>query len=164
MDARTPQPPLYLDAEIRPHRSLTLRGALLLFAPLVAANLAIGAFAVALRAPLVPPFLGLDVLAVGLALYISFRSARSTERVRVTADIIQVSRGRPGRARTIWTTPALFTRVDILDPGKHVVRVRLSCKGRQLDVASALGPVEREAFGRELQDALRSARGERWRS
>jgi uncharacterized membrane protein len=164
MDARTPSPPFHLDVELRPHRSLSPRGALLLLVPLAAVNLGFAAFFLVLGAPIVPPFLGLDVAAVALALWLSFRSARSVEQVRVTADILQVARGRSGRTRTVWTSPTLFTRVDILEPGKHAVRVRLSCKGRQLDVGNAMSPVEREAFGQDLQAALRSARGERWRS
>jgi uncharacterized membrane protein len=163
MDASTPQPELHLDVELRPHRSLSPRGALLLLAPLVVINLVFAAVFLRLGAPIVPPFLGLDVLAMALALWLSFRSARSVERVRVTADRLQVSRGLPDRARTVWTSPTAFTQVDILDPGRHGVRVRLSCKGRQLDLGAALGPVEREAFGRELEAAVRSARGERWR-
>lgn len=162
MDARTATPQLHLDAELRPHRSLTARGALLLLLPLLFVNLVFAAFFLALGAPIVPPFLGLDVLAMGLALFVSFRSAEKTERVRVTADMIQVVRKQGGRLRTVWTSPTLFTRVDVLDPGKHAVRVRLSCKGRDLNLATALGPTEREAFGRELEAAIRAARGERW--
>jgi uncharacterized membrane protein len=162
MDARTASPRLHLDAELRPHRSLTLRGALLLLLPLLFVNLVFASFFVALGAPLVPPFLGLDVLAVGLALFVSFRAGRRTERVRVTADMIQVVRERGGRPRTVWTSPTLFTRVDVLDPGKHAVSVRLACKGRILTLAAALGPAQREAFGLELKAAIRSARAERW--
>jgi uncharacterized membrane protein len=163
MDVRTASPLLHLDAELRPHRSLTPRGALLLLLPLLFVNLVFAAFFLALGAPIVPPFLGLDVLAMGLALFASFRSARWTERVRVTADMIQVVSDRGGRPRTVWTSPTLFTRVDVLEPGKHEVRVQLACKGRVLILGTALGPAEREAFGRELEAAIRSACGERWR-
>ena len=163
MDARTASPLLHLDAVLRPHRSLTPRGALLLLGPLLFVNLVFAAFFMALGAPIVPPFLGMDVLAMGLALFVSFRSARWTERVRVTADMIQVVSDRGGRTRTVWTSPTLFTRVDVLEPGKHAVRVQLACKGRILNLAMALGPAQREAFGRELEAAIRTARGERWR-
>lgn len=163
MDARTPAPRLHLDAVLRPHRSLTARGAVLLLIPIVFVNLVFAVFFLVLGAPIVPPFLGMDVLAMGLALFASFRSARWTERVRVTADMIQVVSDRGGRARTVWTSPTLFTRVEVLEPGKHAVRVQLSCKGRVLNLAMALGPAQREAFGRELETAIRTARGERWR-
>jgi uncharacterized membrane protein len=162
MDARTPPPLLHLDAEIRPRRSLTPRGAVLLLVPIVFVNLVFCAFFLALRAPMVPPFLGLDVAAVALALWMSFRSANRVERVRVTADQILVTRERGARASAVWASPTLFTRVDVLDPGRHAVRVRLACNGRQLSLAATLGPVEREAFGRELEAAIKSARAERW--
>jgi uncharacterized membrane protein len=165
MDARThPAPLLYLDAELRPYRSLSRKGMLLLLIPLVLVNLVFAVFFLSLGALVVPPFLGLDVVAVTTALMLSFRAADWVERVRVTADVIQVARERGAQARTVWTSPTLFTRLDVMDPGRHAVRVRLSCKGRTLNLAMALGPVEREAFGRELEAAIRAARGERFRA
>src|SRR5689334_5978795 len=113
MDARTLPPRLHLDAELRPHRSLSLRGALLILLPLVLVNLIFAAFFFALGAPIVPPFLGLDVLALGCALALSFRSAKAVERVRVTADEISVVRQFGLRAGTVWASPTLFTRVEL---------------------------------------------------
>lgn len=162
MDAITPAPKLHLDAELRPHRSLSTRGAALLLIPIAFVNLVFAVFFFVLRAPFVPPFLGLDVLAMCFALGASFRAARAVERVRVSADEITVLRERGGRAWSVWASPTAFTRVDVLEPGRHAVCVRLACRGQEIALGSALGPMQREAFGRELEAAVRSARGERW--
>ena len=164
MDARTPPPRLHLDAELRPHRSLSAKGAMLLLIPLVFVNLVFAAFFLALGAPIVPPFLGVDVLALAFALAASYRSGKAVERVRVTADEISVVREFGLRAGTVWTSPTLFTRVEGQEPGRHAVRVRLICKGREIALATALSPGERDAFGRELEAAVKAALGERWTS
>jgi uncharacterized membrane protein len=162
MDARTPSPRLYLDAELRPHRSLSARGALWLIAPVAAINLAFAVFFLMLKAPIVPPFLGLDVLALSAALWFSFRGARAVERVRVSADEISVTRARGPAARTVWTSSPAFTRVRIDEPDEDTVVLQLTSKGRSVAVAGALGPAERRVFGQALQAALTAARAERW--
>lgn len=164
MDARTPPPRLHLDAELRPHRSLSRKGAILLLTPVVFVNLVFAVFFLVLGAPIVPPFMGLDVVALALALTVSFRSGRAVERVRVSADEISVGRGLGQRIGEVWTSPTLFTRVEVKEPGGHSVCVRLVCKGREIVLAAALSPREREAFGRQLEAAVKSALGERWTS
>jgi uncharacterized membrane protein len=162
MAAVTAAPRLYLDAELRPRRSLSRRGVALLMLPLVAINLIFATFFFVLGAAFVPPFLGLDVLAMGIALLVSFRSARRIERVRVTADEIRVTHERGRWMRIVWASPTAFTRVDLEQAGRHGAALRLSSKGEKVTVAAALSPPERESFAHELEAALAAARAERW--
>jgi uncharacterized membrane protein len=162
MDAASPPQRLYLDVELRAHRSLTKQGALLLIIPVAFANLVFAVFFLILGAPIVPPFLGLDVLAVILALYLNFRAAKAFERVRVSADEITVEKGRPEQSSRVWSSATHFTRVAIADPGLHAVTVELACRGETLMLGADLSPREREAFGRALEQAIDAARRERW--
>jgi uncharacterized membrane protein len=165
MDALITASRLYLKAELRPHRSLTPRGAAWLLVPLVFVNLVFGVFFLVLRAPIVPPFLGLDVAAMGTALWFSFRAADRFERVSVSADEIRVERGRRADARIVWSSAPAFTRVqldDVEELGEQRVRLSLASRGKVLLLAGALGPAERAAFGRELEAAVKAARAERW--
>lgn len=162
MDAFSSPPRLYLDARLRPHRSLSPRGALWLLAPVAAMNLVSAVFFFVIGAVVVPPFLGLDVLGLGLAFWFSFRGARASERVRVSADEILVELERAGAIRTVWTSAPAFTRLSLDATDEDSVTVRLTCKGRSVPLAEALGPAERRAFGVELEAALRAARAERW--
>ena len=150
-----------MDAVITPNRSLSPRGFAILIGALVGLNLIIGGFFLALGAPPVPIFLGLDVLAVFIAFQVSFRRARMAERVQVSAEEVQVRHETPQGGRTVWRSPTAFTAVALEDVG-HSARVRLSLSGRGLVVGAALSPRERLDFGRALEAAVLSARAERY--
>ena len=154
--------PLYMDAVIKPNRSMSRRGLYVVMGVTVAFNLMVAVFLLVLGAPPVLPFLGLDVLAVGLALRASFRAAERAERVRVTAEAVIVSREDEKGARVVWTSPTAFTRVGVDQPGEHETRVRLMMSRRRLTLGRALSPAERVAFADALQRAIRNARAERY--
>ena len=155
--------PLYMDAVIKPNRSMTRQGLYVLLGVMIAFNLMVAIFLLILGAPPVLPFLGLDVLAMGLALRTSFRAAERSERVRVTAEAVTVSREDEKGARVIWTSPTAFTRVGVDLPGEHEARVRLMMSRRRLTLARALSPPERVDFARALERAILDARAERHR-
>jgi uncharacterized membrane protein len=153
--------PLYMDAVIKPNRSLSPTGFKVLLGVLIGFNLILAIFFLVMGAPPVLPFLGLDVLAVWLALRANIRAAERAERVRVTAEAVTVSRENGKDARTVWSSPTAFTRVSVDQPGEHETRVRLLLSRRRLTVGRALSPPERVDFGRALERAIRDARAER---
>lgn len=153
--------PLYMDAVIKPNRSMSRQGLYVVLGVMIAFNLMVAVFLLVLGAPPVLPFLGLDVLAMGLALRASFRAAERSERVRVTAEAVTVSREDEKGARVIWTSPTAFTRVGVDQPGEHDARVRLMMSRRRLTLGRALSPPERVTFADALQRAIREARAER---
>ncbi len=71
----------FLNVEIRPHRSLSDRGFIILISIVTALNCAAAAVFLAMGASLVPIFLGLDVLALVVAFAVSFASGRRIERL-----------------------------------------------------------------------------------
>jgi len=154
--------PLYMDRVIAPHRSLSPQGAAVLLAVMLAFNILVAGFLLVVGAPPVLPFLGLDVLALWLALRASDRAARRTERVQVTAEAVTVSREDEKGSRTVWSSPTAFTRVGVDLPGEHDARVRLMIHRKRLTLARSLSPEERISFANALQDAIRAARAERW--
>jgi uncharacterized membrane protein len=153
--------PLYMDAVIKPNRSMNRRGLYVLLGVLVAFNLMVAIFLLVVGAPPVLPFLGLDILAMGLALRASFRASQRAEHVRVTAEAVTVSREDEKGARLVWTSPTAFTRVGIDQPGEHETRVRLMMSRRRLTLGRALSPPERMDFARALERAILRARAER---
>ncbi len=154
--------PIYMNRVIAPHRSLSPQGAAVLLGVMMAFNALVAIFLLVVGAPPVLPFLGLDVLALWLALRASDRAARRIERVQVTAEAVTVSREDEKGARTIWSSPTAFTRVGVDHPGEHETRVRLMIYRKRLTLARSLGPEERARFAGDLQDAIRAARNERW--
>ena len=153
--------PLYMDAVIKPNRSMSRRGLHVLLGVLIGFNLLVAVFLLVVGAPPVLPFLGLDVVAVWLALRASFRAAERAERVRVTAEAVIVSREDAKGARVIWSSPTAFTRVDLDQPGEHETRVRLMMSRKRLTLGRALSPPERVDFARALERAILRARAER---
>ena len=149
-----------MDAVITPNRSLSPRGFLILIGGLVALNVVMAAFFFTIGATPVPFFLGLDLLAVFIAFQVSFRRARTAERVQVSAEAVEVRHETPEGGRTVWRSPTAFTGVALEEAG-HASRVRLSVSGRRLTVGAALSPKERIDFGQALDLAVRRARAER---
>jgi len=154
--------PLYMDAVIKPNRSMSRRGLHVVLGLLVAFNLMVAVFLLVVGAPLVLPFLGLDVLAMWLALRASFRAAERAERVRVPAEAGTASREDAKGARVSWTSPTAFTRVGVDQPGEHETRVRLMMSRKRLTLGRALSPPERVDFARALERAILKARSERY--
>ncbi len=152
---------LYMDAEIRPHRSLTQRGFLVLIGVITTANVAAAAVFIAMGAHWVPVFLGIDVLAVIVAFLASFRSGRWVERVQVSAYEVRVTHQAPkADAVVVWESPTAFTRVDVErdeDDGRVTV-CQVALSGRAQPVAAMLSPRERGEFAKALEDAIWRAR------
>lgn len=153
--------PLYMDAVITPHRSLSERGFIVLIAIVTLANCASAAVFIAMGATFVPIFLGVDLLAVFVAFMVSFQAAKRIERVQVTARDVRVTHETPKWTRLVWESPTAFTRVAVETEDERVVGLQLSLSGRHAPVAQALSPRERAAFAEALQQAIREARLER---
>lgn len=156
--------PCYLDAELRPRRSMSKDGLKIILLLTILANLFLMAGFTLMGASPVPVFLGLDVLGLALAFHFSSRPVRRVQRVRVSAEKVLVEEIGPGITKEIWSSPTAFTRVVVDDLGEEEWRVRLHLSGRKLTLGSSLSAPERAKLGRELGDAIRAARGERYPS
>jgi len=148
---------LYMDAILTPHRSLSRKGFYWLIGVVIAFNLATGTLFIAMKAFPVPIFLGIDVLAVIAAFRLNYRGAALTERVQVSTEEVRVLHQFGQRARTVWTSPTAFTRVEVDAEGEHEARVRLKMSGRSVIVAAALSPREREDLAQAMREAISKA-------
>jgi len=144
---------LYMDAELRPHRSLSLAAFRAMLIVVIAANLAAAVVFVAHGAYPVAGFLGLDVLALWLAFRWNYRAARIAEYVRVGAHGVHVaSVDAKGRA-THWVLNPVWARV--LREGRGVL---IRAGERQIRLGAFLSPKECETFAAALDLALHRAR------
>jgi uncharacterized membrane protein len=160
----TPAPArrVYLDAEIRPYRSLSRAGFIVVMCVLAGASFLAGVYYVAMGAWPVMGFFGLDVALVWLAFRLSYRQARLVERVRVTADRLDVTRRQPSGSAESWALSPYWTRVRIDEPVRHDSQIELVSRGESLIVGSFLAPGERRRFADKLKAALAAAREERF--
>jgi len=152
---------LYMDAEIRPNRSLSERGFIILITIVTLANCASAAVFLAMGATFVPFFLGIDVLAVAVAFLVSFHAARRIERVQVTSTEIRVIHETPKTARLVWESPTAFTRLHVEKEEERTVALKLALSGREAEIAAALSPRERADFAKALERAIWRAKRER---
>jgi uncharacterized membrane protein len=105
------------------------------------------------------PFLGIDVLAIAVAFFVSYRAGKVIERVQVSSAEVRVTYEGPRGAQVVWESPTAFTRVTTeRDEDDRVTALKLALSGRQRDVALALSPGERAVFGQALEDAIWRAR------
>ena len=155
---------LYLDAVIAPSRSLPRQGLLILMGVLVMLNVIVGTGFVLIGAWPAPIFLGLDVVGVGVAFWVSNRRARALQRVQVTADQVRVLREDGAKVQTLWSSPTAFTRVGLEETGRYGAQVRLMLSGKRLTIGQVLGPLEREGLARAVEAAIRDAKAERWQA
>jgi len=151
----------YMDAVITPHRSLSERGFIVLISVVTLANCCSAAVFVHMGAVFVPPFLGIDLVAVLVAFMVSFRAARRVERVTITAREVVVTHEAPNWRRVVWESPTAFTRVAVEREEHRTVGLRLRLSGKEVAVAQALSPRERGEFAKALELAIWEARRER---
>ncbi|MDP2011880.1 MAG: DUF2244 domain-containing protein [Phenylobacterium sp.] len=153
---------VFMDAEIRPNRSLSRRGFVVLITVLTVLNCASAAVFLSMGAVFVPMFLGLDLVAVVVAFLVSFAAAKQIERVRVTDRQVQVFQETPTWKKLMWESPTAFTRVTLLTEDDHAIDLRLTLSGKEAPVARALSPAERAEFAKALEGAIYSARRARF--
>jgi uncharacterized membrane protein len=153
--------PFYMDAEIRPNRSLSERGFIILIGIVTVANCASAAVFLAMGATFVPIFLTFDLMAVVVAFLVSFSAARRIERVQVTASEVRVTHETSKWTRLVWESPTAFTRVRVEKEDERTVALKLALSSREAEVAAALSPRERADFAKALERAIwRAKRGE----
>ena len=151
--AAAPEPEIFLDTVLRPHRSLPPAGFVVLMAVLGAISFAAGIAFVLIGAWPVMGFFGLDVALVYLAFRINYRSARRQERFRLAEDTLTVERIGVRGDRRRWSFQAYWARIVFEETDEDSNTLAIASHGRSLTVASFLGAGERRAFAGVLTDA-----------
>ena len=150
--------PVFLDAELRPNRSLSPRGFRWLMGGLLAISFVAGIVFVSIGAWPVFGFFGLDVLLIWLAFRASYRSGAMFEYLRLTRDALEVKRIHPSGREQKWSFQPWWVRVSLPRPVRHESQLSLSSHGRRLVVGAFLSPRERGEVADALENALHRMR------
>jgi uncharacterized membrane protein len=156
---RTPAPPelegatLYMDAVLRPHRSLSLAAFKLMLMVVIAVNAVLAAVFVSQGAFPVAGFLGLDVLALWLAFRWNYRAAQVAEYVRIAPGKVHVAAVDERGVPTHWVLNPVWARVA--RDGRGVL---IRDGAGQLRIGAFLSPKECAEFATALDTALHRAR------
>ena len=147
--------PTIFSATITPHRSLGNVGFLVLMIVFGGVSFLCGIAFLLMGAWPVFGFFGLDVLLLYWAFRLNYRHAAAYEEIKVTASELTVRKvSHRGHVRE-WQLNPLWVRLDresVEDFG--IARLFLVTRGKQLTVASFLGPEEKEGFAQQLTKAL----------
>jgi uncharacterized membrane protein len=157
--ANSPDMPQFLDLTLYPQRSLKpehaqklLLGLGILCGLASLRFLAIGAWPVVV-------FLLFDILAIGLAFWISYRRGRAFETIQLNETDLIISHSDPkGRLRH-WRFEPYWVKISmgIRGPDKNILEV--SHHDKSVELGNFLTPAERRKIKALLCDAL-----ERWRA
>lgn len=158
-DGPEPEHPIF-ETRLRPHRSLSARA----FPTLTAVFLVLTFLLIVLSIvrggwPIIPFLLGNLVLLVS-ALHVNHRGRLRSEHVLVDRWGVSIT-GRDHRQRPIYRHHLPLYGLTIerdVDPDYGLRRVRLSLRGRGVEVARDVAPDQRAAFADAFEQALREAR------
>ena len=151
--------PTIFSAVITPHRSLSRAGFLILIGTFGAVSFITGiAFLIDGAWP-VFGFFGLDVALLYWAFRLNYRHADAYEEVKVTPSALTVRKvSHRGKSRE-WVLNPLWVKLDkIVHEEFGIERLFLVARGKQLAIASFLGPDEKASFAQELGKALSEAK------
>jgi uncharacterized membrane protein len=142
-----------------PHRSLEWRAVCRLFFGFAIFFSVLSLGFSLMGAWLVAPFTGLELLALGAALYVNACGVRQREVVRLSPESVQIQRGRRGPEQEFRFHPG-WARVDLQrDPrGCSPSRLFIGSHGCSVELAGALPEPERHALAQCLRTVLESMR------
>ena len=123
-----------------------------LFLFLTACIAAVAAWFASLGAWLVLPFAGLEVLVLGIGVYLNGRWGATREVIALKGVVLRVYRGRRELVE-VACMPRHWSRVKLLrDPrGWYPSRLLLECHGRRVEVGAALVENERLQLTEDLR-------------
>ena len=150
--------PALLELSLRPHRSLTPRGFVVLMSTVGAISFAAGLAFYAAGAWPVIGFLGLDVLLIYLAFRLNYRSGKLTESLRLTQDRLSIKRVHPCGRQEDWDFQPHWLQVLIDLPLRHDSQLTLRSHGKSLVIGAFLPPRERLEVAAALHRALAGLR------
>ena len=152
------EPTLY-SAVLTPHRSLNRVGFWILIGAYGAVSFIAGIAFLLMGAWPVFGFFGLDVLLLYWAFRLNYRHARAYEEVKVTPSALTLRQvSHRGRARE-WVLNPLWVRLNkVVHEEYGIERLSLVSRGKELAIASFLGPEEKASFAKALGRALAEAK------
>ncbi|HZD88755.1 MAG TPA: DUF2244 domain-containing protein [Pseudolabrys sp.] len=151
--------PTIFSAVITPHRSLSARGFFLVMAAYGGLSFVAGLACMLAGAWPVIGFLGLDVLLLYWAFKVNYRRAAAYEEVKVTPATLTVRKVSHVGTTREWRLNPLWVRLEkAVHEEFGIERLFLVSRGKQLTVASFLGPEEKASFGKALGNAIAEAK------
>jgi uncharacterized membrane protein len=143
---------------LRPDRSLDWRGNLRFYGLISLVSLCIACWFTWLGAWVVLPFAGLELLALGFALYLVSMRGLDMETIQIHGDRLEICKGRR-QIESMTCLQPCWARVR-LEPAVHTwypSRLMIRSHGKGTEIGSFLGSEEKEKLAWELMHSLKQA-------
>jgi len=143
---------------VKPNQAMSWHALLLVYLGITALTLTIGVSFYLIGLTLILPFSGLEVIALGAALYVCAWRGGVQEVIRIDPDLITVERGR-NIPESRHTFQRAWARV-ILERSWHSwypSRLLIRSHGREVEIGRFLNEQERQGLALELDRALKTA-------
>ena len=137
---------------LRPDRSLSWRGNLRFMGLISTVSLSIAGWFAWLGAWFILPFAGLELTALGFALYLVSVRGLDKETVSIEGDKLEICKGR-WRIDSTTCMQRCWVQVR-LEPASHAwypSRLMIGSHGKSTEIGSFLGRVEKERLAREIR-------------
>jgi uncharacterized membrane protein len=149
---------ILLDTVLRPTPPMSPRALKIVFAAVLAVNLAFALNFVLRGAWPIASFMGADVALLGWALTSATKAARRYERVTLTPSRLAILHHPAKGADSRVEFNPYWVRVRVENQPQPGTRLTLASHGRSVQVGAFLGPSERLSFADLLKNALHAAR------
>ena len=140
---------------ITPNQSMSWKQLLLLYSGIAGVSLAIAGYFWVQGLTLVLPFSGLELLALGAALYVTAWRGGVREVITITDAAVSMETGRSRRQQR-YDFQRYWTRVVLRRPWStwHPSKLLLCSHGREIEVGRFLNEEERKGLAVMLQSAI----------
>ncbi|MBT8137314.1 MAG: DUF2244 domain-containing protein [Gammaproteobacteria bacterium] len=141
--------------QVTPNCSLSWRAAVIFYLWVCTASLGIALVFVWLGYWPVLPFAGLEMMVLGVALWLSLHRGSYREVISIFPDRIEVARGRT-RQRECTVFPLHWARVNLRPTrlASYPSRLVISSHGRSCEIGRCLTESERIGLGRRLDELI----------
>jgi uncharacterized membrane protein len=157
-DPDAPEPILF-SALLKPHRSLSRTGFIILMTVLSVLSFVAGVAFLIRGAWPVFAISALNLLAIYIAFKINFRRAKASEEISVTPSELRVKRISHRGHVVEWVLNPLWVQLDqIAHEEFGIERLYLVSRGRRVSIGSFLGADEKASFAKALRAGLVAAK------
>ena len=159
MAASTEPDPLLFEATLKPHRSLSRRGIIIVIAAMLSGSLVVTSLMALLGAWPVIGFNGADLLLAIFLFRLNIRAARAVEVITLSRSALVVTRTDQHGHRATTTLPPYWLKAVLEERAGTVPRLILAGRGQKVEIARLLGEGEKRDLAEALVRALH-----RWRN
>ena len=100
-------------------------------------------------------FLGLDVLLLYYAFKINYKSGEIFETIKIIRENLLITRNFPSGKKQTWNLEPYWTKVEILNPGRHQHNLVIKSRNKVVLLGSFLNYDDKKKLLNQIESALK---------